>query len=42
MEHKHEKGNTEQSLYEIRNMGPQNLPNFGTWEEGRCEIRNME
>ena len=44
MEHEHEKGNTGhmQSLYEIGNMGPQKLPNFGIWEEGKYEIRNME
>ena len=23
-------------------MGPQKLPNFGTWEEGKYEIGNME
>ena len=31
-----------QSLYEIGNMGPRELPNYGIWEAGKYEIGNME
>ena len=35
-------GTRAQSLYEIGNMGPQQSPNFGMWEERKYEIGNME
>ena len=36
------KGTRDTVLYEIGNKGPQKLPNFAIWEQGKYEIRNME
>ena len=33
---------TQSLLYEIDTTGPQKLPNFGIWEEGKSKIGNIE